>query len=95
MAKAISSLQPALHRAAVALDQMQPGAVVLDRYGHAWQGARRHDPLGGDYSTGYWYRAYDGNDASEVSTWELAQLGPVTRMVPEKSPARPAKKPTT
>ena len=59
------------------LDDLGSGAVVLDRYGHAWQGARRYH-LGGVNPTGYWYRAYDGNDASEVSTWELSAYAPFT-----------------
>ena len=64
-------------RANTQLDRLGPGAVVLDRYGHAWQGARRYH-LGVAYPTGYWYRAYDGYDASEVSTYELSAFAPFT-----------------
>jgi len=62
----------------IELDQMPPGAVVLDRHGHAWQSARGYGPMGTEYANGYWYRAY--GDSSEVSTWELAQYGPFQRM---------------
>lgn len=68
MSRSIGVLQPALHRAQVKLDQLPNGAVVLDRYGHAWQlGIILHDP--------YWYRSY--GDDSHVSSWELAQRGPI------------------
>lgn len=59
------SLQPALHRSLLRMQDLPPGSVVLDRFGHAWQSA-----------TGYWYRAY--GDDTEVSTWEAAQCGPMT-----------------
>lgn len=65
------SLQPALHRAQILLDALPPGAVVLDRFGDAWQ-------QGGTYrfnSSHYWYRAY--GDSSEVTSYELCQSGPV------------------
>lgn len=42
------------------LDSLNPGSVVLDEQGHAWQSDRT-----------YWYRAY--GDSSMVSTWDLAQ----------------------
>lgn len=64
------SLQPALHRTQIMLDKLPGGSVVLDRYNHAWQ-------QGGGYrfnGSPYWYRAY--SDSSEVSSFELAQLGP-------------------
>lgn len=69
------SLKPALRRAQKTLDGLGPGSVILDRYGHAWQSARGYGPLGGMYATGYWYRAF--GDSSEVSSFELAQRGPV------------------
>lgn len=71
----VDSLQPALKRAQKTLDGLGPGSVILDRYGDAWQSARGYGPLGGMYATGYWYRAY--GDSSEVSSFELAQRGPV------------------
>jgi len=58
-------LQPALHRTQIRLDKLFHGSVILDRHGDAWQ-------LSGDY----WYRAY--GDDSQVSSFELAQRGPVT-----------------
>lgn len=64
----------------IMLGNLPPGSVVLDRFGHAWQNARRY-VLGKEYATGYWYRAYDGDDASEVPTWDLAPLGPFKLMV--------------
>ena len=64
----------------IMLGKLPPGSVVLDRFGHAWQSAR-HYVLGKEYPTGYWYRAYDGDDASEVSEWDLAFRGPFKRMV--------------
>lgn len=57
-------LQPALHRAQMQLDRLADGSVILDRHNQAWQLSRH-----------YWYRAY--GDDSEVSSWELAQRGPV------------------
>lgn len=59
----------------IKLEKLAPGAVVLDVFGHAWQDARGYN-IGGAYPTGYWYRAYDGNDASEVATHDLAFRGP-------------------
>lgn len=64
------SLQPALHRAHIALDNLSHGAVVLDRFGHAWQQSRV-----GAVGSGYWYRSY--GDDSEVSSYEVAQRGPM------------------
>lgn len=74
------SLQPALHRTQIALDKMPHGSVVLDRFGHAWQQSSvgMLNPVG----SGCWYRAY--GDSSEVSSWELAQLGPVTLLAPAR-----------
>lgn len=43
------------------LDSLNPGSVVLDEQGHAWQ-----------FDGTYWYRAY--GDDSMVSTWDLAQI---------------------
>lgn len=63
-------------RSIIKLDELPPGSVVLDQFGHAWQGARGHGPLGATYPTGYWYRAYEGDDASEVSTWDMSFAGP-------------------
>ncbi|WP_424462931.1 hypothetical protein [Pseudoclavibacter helvolus] len=62
----------------IELDKLKPGAVVLDDFGHAWQSALRHGPVGNAYPTGYWYRAYDGDDASETSTHDLSWRGPFT-----------------
>lgn len=64
------SLQPALHRAHIALDELSHGAVILDRFGDAWQQARI-----GQVGSGYWYRSY--GDDSEVSSFEVAQRGPI------------------
>ena len=61
----------------IELDKLPSGSVVIDKFGHAWQGAKRHGPFGGEYPTGYWYRAYDGNDASEVSAYDLSFSGPL------------------
>ena len=62
------------------LDDLPPGSVVLDDFGHAWQSARGYGALGATYASGYWYRAYDGDDAAEVSTWDLSFRGPFQRM---------------
>ena len=61
-------LQPALHRSLIRMQDLPPGSVVLDSFGHAWQSAR-------GYGT-YWYRAY-GDDTS-VTAWEAVQYGPMT-----------------
>ena len=55
------------------LDKLADGSVVLDRFGHAWQLGRI-----------YWYRAY--GDSSMVSSYDLAQQGPVR--VVHSAPAR-------
>lgn len=73
----IGSLQPALHRTQVALDKLPAGSVVLDQYGHAWQSAHAGGQREGAPSA-YWYRSY--GDDSEVTSWELAQRGPVRLM---------------
>lgn len=64
------SLQPALHRAVITLDKLNHGAVILDRFEHAWQQSKS-----GNVGSRYWYRSY--GDDSEVSSWEVAQRGPV------------------
>lgn len=69
------SLQPALHRSLLRMQDLPPGSVVLDRFGNAWQSARGYGPVGSTYATGYWYRAY--GDDTEVSAWEAAQSGPM------------------
>lgn len=61
MSKYTGSLQPKLGRAQKALDRLEPGAIIIDGRGHAWQKDR------GDY----WYRAFD---AEHVASWELAQV---------------------
>lgn len=43
------------------LDSLNPGSVILDEHGHAWQS-----------DTCYWYRAY--GDDSMVSSYDLAQM---------------------
>lgn len=68
------SLQPALHRAQIQLNELPAGSVILDRFGDAWQAGRLYMALV-DSASGYWYRAY--GDSSEVSSWELAQRGPI------------------
>ena len=70
MSGSIRTLQPALHRTQIKLDSLPSGAVVLDRFEDAWQSSGR--PGGASY---YWYRAY--GDSTEVSSFELAQRGPV------------------
>lgn len=65
-------LSNGVRKAAIDLSDLPPGAVIIDQHGHAWQSARRYSALGSAYASGYWYRAYDGVDASEVSTWDLA-----------------------
>ena len=79
----MSGLQSALQRSQIKLDELAGGAVVLDRYGHAWQSARGYGALGATHPTGYWYRAY--GDSSEVSTFELAQSGPFRLMTADKT----------
>lgn len=79
----MSGLQPALQRSQIALDELPAGSVVLDRFGHAWQSARGYGALGTTYVTGYWYRSY--GDDSEVSTFELAQRGPLHLMTADKT----------
>jgi len=75
--KGTINLQPALHRTHIALDKMPANSVILDRFGHAWQHGGTPS-LGA--ASGYWYRAF-GND-SEVSSFELAQRGPVKQIYP-------------
>lgn len=60
--RTFSHTRPDIHRAQVALDELPHGAVVIDKYGHAWQSAR-----------GIWYRAFDGDG---MSSWDIATLGP-------------------
>lgn len=74
MAKRIVS--NSMDKTRIVLGKLPPGSVVLDQYGHAWQSARGYGALGATYANGYWYRAYDGNDASETSTWDLSFRGP-------------------
>lgn len=76
------SLQPALNRTKIALDQLPSGSVVLDRYGHAWQSAGAGWGGAGLVSA-YWYRSY--GDDSQVTSWELAQSGPCHLMTPGKT----------
>ena len=50
----------------IAMDKALDGAVIIDSFGNAWQ------------KSGYlgrWYRAYDGDG---LSSFEVAQRGPVT-----------------
>lgn len=48
------------------LDSLNPGSVILDERGHAWQS-----------DSCYWYRAY--GDDSMVSSYDLAQsIGAIT-----------------
>lgn len=59
------SLRADLHGAWGVLDDAPDGAVIIDSNGDAWQ------------KSGYlgdWYRAYDGDG---VSSFHLAQRGPV------------------
>ena len=59
----MSGLRGDLARTQIKLDEMAPGSVVIDKYGHAWQSDRI-----------YWYRAY----GEEVfSSFELAQSAPI------------------
>ena len=51
----------AIARRHIKLDSLNPGSVILDERGHAWQSD--------DY---YWYRSY--GDDSMVSSWDLAQM---------------------
>ena len=61
------NLQPALHRAHLTLAKCNPQAVVLDRYGIAWQKWDRR-----------WYGAgYSDSYEDSLVDYELAQLGPV------------------
>jgi hypothetical protein len=60
----------------IALDNLNAGAVVLDQHGEAWQMGRGYSFGDGQYATGYWYRAY--GDSTEMSSFELSQLGPFT-----------------
>ncbi|ANP74523.1 hypothetical protein [Cryobacterium arcticum] len=75
MSKGTMTLQPALHRAQIELDKMPANAVILDSYGHAWQ---QGGTPGRGVASGYWYRAF--GDDTEVSSFELAQRGPIKRM---------------
>ena len=80
--KGTVTLQGALHRAQIALDKMPANAVILDRYDHAWQ---HGGTAAMNAPSGYWYRAF--GDDSEVSSFELAQRGPIKRMsVARQSP---------
>lgn len=60
MTAANGTLRNDLTRAQIALDRMEPGSVVVDEFGAAWQ-------LSG---VGYWYRAFD---APGVPSFEMAQ----------------------
>ena len=79
----MSGLRPDLARTQIKLDELEPGSVVIDRYGHAWQNDRI-----------YWYRAY-GDEV--FSSFELAQSAPIHiartegKPVAEPAPARRAK----
>lgn len=60
------SLRPDLAKHQTELDSLNPGSVILDSHGRAWQNDRC-----------YWYEAY--GDSSEVSSFELAQyVGTIT-----------------
>lgn len=80
----MSGLQPALQRSQIVLDELPALSVVLDRFGHAWQHARSYGAAGREYSTGWWYRSF--GDDREVTTWELAQRGPLYLMTADKTP---------
>lgn len=82
----IRNLQPRLSADLKKINALEPGAVVLDRYGHAWQSARGYGPFGSTYPSGYWYRAY--GDDSEVASFEVAQHGPLTVIHGKKSVTR-------
>lgn len=63
----MSGLQPALHRAHVTLDRLNPQAVVLDRHGVAWQLWYRQ-----------WWAAGDSDRYEDsLNSFALAQRGPV------------------
>lgn len=59
-----SGLRADLAGAQQMLDGLEMGAVVLDKYGHAWQCDRV-----------YWYRAF--GDTTVFSSWDLAQMAPL------------------
>jgi hypothetical protein len=56
-----SDLRQDAHRVLLKLDNLANGSIVVDAKGDAWQ---KSSP------TGYWYRAYDGDDKA---SWEVAQ----------------------
>lgn len=58
-----SGLRTDLARMQVALDKAPDRAVVIDKYGDAWQKSGY---------LGYWYRAFDGNG---VTSFNLALYG--------------------
>lgn len=63
----MSGLQPALHRAHVTLNRLDPQAVVLDRHGVAWQLWYRR-----------WWAAGDSDRYEDsLNSFALAQRGPV------------------
>ena len=64
--KPAGGLRPDLAKNQTVLDSLNPGSVILDTHGRAWQNDRC-----------YWYEAY--GDSSGVSSFELAQyVGTVT-----------------
>lgn len=63
----MSGLQPALHRAHVTLDRLDPQAVILDRHGVAWQ----------KWYHRWWAAGYSDRYEDSLGEYELAQLGPV------------------
>ena len=74
----MSGLRGDLAKTQARLDELPPGSVVIDRYGHAWQNDRI-----------YWYRAY-GDEV--FSSWGLAQSAPIhTVTISDKPMARPAR----
>lgn len=64
-----SSLRPDIHKTQVLLDSLEAGAVIVDRYGHAWQ----YGGGMGSGEAGYWYRAYDGEGTSSFFLAQAAE----------------------
>ena len=75
--KGKSQLQPALHRTQIELDKLPAKAIVIDRFGDAWQ-------QGGMRLAFYWYRAF--GDGEHETSFDLAQRAPLSFCSPEATP---------
>ncbi|MGM5068134.1 hypothetical protein EU244_025085 [Rhodococcus qingshengii] len=82
MSKVRSDLRPDLARAQRLLDEQKHGAVVVDKFGDAWQ-----------LNNIYWHRAFgwSGFDEGPWSSWDLCQRAPFV-VVHDAVPKRPTRR---